>query len=153
MVFVRHSHKRRSSRNNKPKDSTDSDNGNKSEDLSKDISSNIEMLKQMMGYASDLMVREFTIDSVIEIKAAVMTISGLSARNLINDHLLATLMHDIRFNDISSSQVFFEKIKQYGISNVQVHEEVSVKNIAHELISGNTVLFLDGIYKALIVGS
>lgn len=154
MKILRKSCHKCKSKQRKLNDKASQNNNNYSqENLSEDIRLNIDLLKQVMGYSSDLMVREFTVATVIDIKAAVVTISGMSARNLINEHLLSALMQNNRFNDISNSHFLFEKIKQNGIPNVQVREEVVMDNIAQELIAGNTVLLLNGVDKALIVGS
>ena len=121
--------------------------------LSKDMSSNIELIKNLMGNASDILVREFTITPYSEIKAAVILIKGMVERELINEQVIGALMLNDRLNNIKSSIKFFEIIKEYGIPNIYVNEESNIKRIINELTSGNTILFLDGIDRVLIIGS
>ncbi|PJI06666.1 MULTISPECIES: spore germination protein [Clostridium] len=121
--------------------------------LSSDLKSNIETIKKIMGFAGDIVVREFTINPGKKIKAAVILIKGLAERELINEQVIGALMLNDRFNNVKDSDEFFKMIKEYGIPNICLSEETDVNNIINELISGNTILFLDKINRALIVGS
>lgn len=121
--------------------------------LSMDLICNIETIKKIMGFASDITVREFSITPGIEIKAAVVLIRGLAERELINEKVIGTLMLNRRFNNVESSTEFFEMIKEYGIPSIYIREEFDVNNIINELVIGNTILLLDGIDKVIIVGS
>jgi len=121
--------------------------------LSLDLNFNIETIKKMMGSASDVIVREFTINPEAEIKAAVILIKGLVERELINEQVIGALMLNERLNGVKNNIEFFQMIKNYGIPNIYVSEEFDANNIVSELIDGNTVLLLDKIDKVLIVGS
>lgn len=121
--------------------------------ISEDLNENIVNIKKVMGNSSDILVREFTISSGIEVKAAVIAMKGLSKKDLINEQVLFSLMFDIRFKDTNNVNDLFEKIKQNGMPNAYVSEEVNIVNIINELITGNSALLLNGIGKALVVGS
>lgn len=121
--------------------------------LSLDLTSNIEMIKKIMGSAGDIVIREFTIVSDIKIKAAVILIKGLAERELINEQIIGQLMSNNRFSGAEDNIEVFQRIKEYGIPNIYVSEEFDANNMINELISGNTILLLDKIDKALIVGS
>lgn len=121
--------------------------------LSLNLTSNIETIKKVMGYASDITVREFTVAPGTEIKAAVVLVRGLAERELINEQVIGALMSNNRFNSVRDNIDFFKMIKEYGIPNISVNEEFDVNNILNELINGNTIFFLDKVDRALIVGS
>jgi Bacillus/Clostridium GerA spore germination protein. len=121
--------------------------------LSLDLTSNIETIKKIMGFASDITVREFTITPGTEIKAAVILLKGLAERALINEQVIGALMLNDRLNSVKNHLEFFQMVKEYGIPNIYVSEEFDVNNIVNELISGNTILLFDKIDKVLIVGS
>lgn len=121
--------------------------------VSMDLSCNIEAIKKVMGNASDILIREFTIVSGIEIKSALVAMKGLSKSDLINEQVLSSLMSDIRFKDTKTVANLFDQIKQISMPNVYVNEEFTVENAVSQLISGNSVLFLDGLEKALVMGS
>lgn len=121
--------------------------------LSLDLTSNIELIKKIMGFAGDIVVREFTVVPEAQVKAAVILIKGLAERELINEQVIGPLMSDNRIGSAKDNTELFQRIKEYGIPNIYVSEEVDVNNIVSELISGNTILLLDKIDKALIIGS
>lgn len=121
--------------------------------LSLNLASNIEIIKKMLGFSSDITVRQFTITPDSEIKAAVIFIKGLAERELINEQVIGALMLNDRFGSIKNTNEFFEMIKEYGLPNTYVNEERDINNIVSELIDGNTILLLDKIDKVLIVGS
>lgn len=121
--------------------------------LSKDMYSNIELIKNLMGYASDILIREFAVFSGIDIKLSVIFIRGLAERELINEQIIGALMSNGRFGNIQSNIEFFKTIKQYGIPSVYISEETDIEKIVNELIIGNTILLLDEIDRVLVVGS
>lgn len=125
----------------------------KEEKLSLDLTSNIETINKIMGFASDVAVREFTILPDIEIKAAVIFIKGMAKIDIINEQVIGALMLNDRFVNVKDNIEFFQMLKKYGIPNAYVSEEFEIDNIINELISGNTILLLDQINKVLVVGS
>lgn len=121
--------------------------------LSKNLGSNIKMINKLLGYASDIIVREFTIAPDIGVEAAVILIKGLTEIELINEQVIGALMSNNRFNNIKNNVELFQILKKYGIPNIYVHEESNTEKIINELINGNSILFIDKMNKAIIVGS
>ncbi|AHF08193.1 spore germination protein [Desulfitobacterium metallireducens] len=118
-----------------------------------DIASNIEKIQSIMGFANDILVREFTFTADTEINAAVIFIVGLVERELINEQIIGSLMLNDRFNSLKNNLDCFEILKKYGIPNTIVKEEFDVNSILNELMNGNTILLLDKVDKALVLGS
>lgn len=121
--------------------------------LSLDLTANIEIIKRVMGYASDVIVREFSLSPGTEVKAAVIFIKGMAEREIINEQVLGALMISDRFTSVQNYTEFFQVIKEYGIPNTYVAEESDVSKIVSEVIDGNTILLLDKIDKVLVIGS
>ncbi|WP_425806194.1 spore germination protein [Desulfitobacterium sp. Sab5] len=121
--------------------------------LSSDLTSNIETIQSIMGFAYDILVREFTITADTEMKAAVIFIIGMIERELINEQVIGALMLNDRINSLKNNLDCFETLKKYGIPNTIVKEEVNVNTILYELMNGNTILLLDQVDKVLILGS
>ncbi|MHB1420350.1 MAG: spore germination protein, partial [Bacillota bacterium] len=117
------------------------------------LGQNLELFKMFMGNAPDLIIREFTIASDDEIKAAIVAVEGMVDKALINEQLLARLMLDIRFQQPMSKEELFQRIKKYGISNLMIKEDQHFSSLVNEIIFGNTVFLLDGLNKALIIES
>ncbi len=106
-----------------------------------------------MGNPQDLAIREITLASDDEIKAAIIALGGLADKDIINQHILNTLMLDIRFQKNQGREEIFQRIKKYGISNFKLKEDQTIDEIIQEVISGDTIFLLDGVDKALSVGS
>lgn len=123
--------------------------------LSLDLSSNIETIKKIMGFANDLIIREFSIAPAPEmrIKAAVILIKGLSSREIVDEQVMFSLMSDNRFNKIKNNMEFFQALKEYGIPSAYVIEVSDADNILAQMIDGNTIILMDKVDKALVVGS
>lgn len=121
--------------------------------LTRDLHKNIAIINRIMGNANDIIIREFTLTAMMQNKAAVIAIRGLSERELINEQVLDALTHDERFSTIDNTRQLFELLNHHGIPNILVRPEDNVETIVDELITGNTIFFLDGIDSALIIGS
>jgi len=146
-------------RNNQPQNTADTqpappaDNPEQQKIISKTLNTNLDAIKNIMGNASDLLIREFNIVSGIQVKSAVLSLKGLSKNDLINEQVLESLMSDMRFKNVQDVVALFDLINQSGMPNVYVKEETNIENAISELIIGNSALFLDGMDKALIMGS
>ncbi|MHB1126744.1 MAG: spore germination protein [Bacillota bacterium] len=91
--------------------------------VSTQLEQNLDLFKEIMGNAQDLIIREFTIASDDEVKAAVIAVEGLVDRDLVNEQVLANLMLDIRFRGSMDSGDLYQRIEKYGISNMIIKEE------------------------------
>ncbi|AKN30140.1 spore gernimation protein GerA [Clostridium carboxidivorans P7] len=121
--------------------------------LSLDLDSNINKIKEKVGFSSDVTVRKFTVAPGTEMKAAVIFIKGLVEREVVNEQVIGALMLNDRFSGAKDNVEFFQTIKEYGIPNTYLNEEFDVDKIVSELIDGNTILLLDKMDKVLITGS
>lgn len=121
--------------------------------LALDLTSNIDLIKRILGFANDIIVREFMISAEIQIKAAVILIKGMAERELINEQIIGALMLENKFNNVKNNTDLFKYIKEHGIPNISVNEEFDITQILNELISGNTLLLLDKIDKVLVIES
>lgn len=121
--------------------------------LSTSMELNLTVLRQVLGNPQDLSIREFTLASDTEYKAAVVMVEGLAQRELVNEQVLKALMLDVRFEKSLGNRKLFDQIKKYGITNVIVEESQTMGEVVNELLSGDTVFFLDGVNRALMVAS
>lgn len=121
--------------------------------VSRELALNLETVKNILGNASDILIREFVIVTSVEIKAALIAMKGLSNNELINEQVLLNLMSDIRFKEAKNAATLFDKIEKSGMPNVYVTEQTDIEKTLAELITGNSLLFLDGMDKALIMGT
>ncbi len=134
------------------KDYKTNDQKTQQKNISEVLNKNIEAIKEIMGNASDMLVREFVIISVIQVKAAIIAMKGISKNDLINEQVLTSLMSNPQLKDIESADSLFSQIEQNVMPNISVKAVTSMENAANELISGNCVLLLDGVEKVLAIG-
>lgn len=127
--------------------------GDLDQNLSTSLNLNVDMVKIAMGNASDLTVRVFTLSSITAVRAAVISIKGMTERELINEQVLGVLMGDAQFGSLKGSLRLFEYIKESGLPCLQVIEKEALWEVVHSVITGNTVLLLDGLDKALEISS
>ncbi|MGI5920318.1 MAG: spore germination protein [Syntrophomonadaceae bacterium] len=120
--------------------------------LTNALDANLLIINQILGFASDIVIKEFTF-SPLGNKAAIITIKGLSDRELINEQVLGALISDLDLNDITNTRQLFKQVNLHGIPNILVKEDDHVGNIIDELLAGNTIFFMDGVDSALIIGS
>lgn len=85
--------------------------------VSRELALNLETVKNMLGNASDILIREFVIVTSVEIKAALIAMKGLSNNELINEQVLLNLMSDIRFKETKNAASLFDKIEKSGMPN------------------------------------
>lgn len=128
-------------------------NKNPSIQLSKKLDENISLIKDILGYTNDLIVKEITIGE--NYKSAIFIIDGLIKSTYINDYILKTIMVDIRSTDnkarINNEIELFKQIKNRIISMVDIHEENRLHSLLESLLKGDTILFIDGVPNAYII--
>ncbi|MRH45085.1 spore germination protein [Aquibacillus halophilus] len=132
-----------------------SDDNNKS--LHKDISKNISEVKQMLGNSFDIVTREIKIGETNSIEAVVIYTDGLVDKDLVHNYVLETLMIDVRKAEsekkINSDQELYNFIKNSTLTTVELKEIDIFPDLYHHLLSGDTIVLLNGFPKGFAVGS
>lgn len=65
-------------------------------EISRDLRTNLNILKDIMGTSSDIIMREFAFGHQRQVKAAVVFIDGLTDKAVINESIIKPLMIDSR---------------------------------------------------------
>ncbi len=121
--------------------------------ISKSLKSNIDFIKQSLDDCNDLIIREFVIGDGY--KCALVLIDGLTTGQYIHDYILRTLMVEVRSTDltkdIKNEQDLFKLLKNNMISLPDLKEGSEFNEIMSQLLSGNSILLVDGIASAFIV--
>ncbi|PKM79948.1 MAG: spore germination protein [Firmicutes bacterium HGW-Firmicutes-14] len=120
--------------------------------LSANLEINLALLGKLMGEAQDLIIREFSLGHD-EHRAAVVLIDGLAEKELVNEQILNPLMLEIRFEIPRGSNELFNRIKKYGIPNTAIKEDYTIDGVINDILTGNTVLLLEGVDRALMISS
>ncbi|MBA4602392.1 spore germination protein [Thermoactinomyces mirandus] len=115
----------------------------------KNIEQNLEYVKKILGDSSDLVVREFRIDT-LNIKVAVVYLDELINKDITQNYLIRPLMK------LKESEALPGEPWETIVNEVQAGETKELeqmKKAVEGLLSGDTILLVDDLEKALLVGT
>ncbi len=115
-------------------------------EISTNLEENLHSLQKMLGHPADLIIRKITIGEQ-EVKAAICYISGLTDSKLVNDNILKI----IQKNSKQVKTNILEDIYQHIIAISNTKKDQTLDKVSIALLSGNTVLYLDGFDTVLIM--
>lgn len=122
-----------------------------------DFNLDFELVKKEIGHNWDVHFREFHIGNT-DIRAAIIFLDGLSDKELIDKHILSSLMRNFPKKDEHES--FYEKrvflqtfIKNEVLSVSDITEEYDVKQSVGKILSGSTALIIEGNPNVLMLGT
>ncbi|TDT51944.1 spore germination protein [Fonticella tunisiensis] len=118
--------------------------------LSKSISVNIGMFRDIFEGASDLVIRNFKIGDKNKIKVALIMIDGLIDISEVNNNLMKSLMSLNR--DISKGNAA-TIVKESALSVANIKEAKTVEDSIDAILSGYALLLIDGSDIALKVSA
>ena len=122
-----------------------------------DFTSDLELVKKEASYNSDVHIREFQIGCT-DIRAAIIFIEGLSDKELIDKHIMKSLMldfHEEYKNAPSYIKGIISKdfIKNSVLSISVVEEVYSLKELMTKVLIGSTALLIEGLSDVFIIGT
>ncbi|KAB3532482.1 spore germination protein [Alkaliphilus serpentinus] len=132
--------------------------GNKNQDglkVHKNIDKNLQAIKDILTDASDVVYREIKVGDELDYKAVLIYVDGMADRILLNKFVLTNLMISTRITDerpISKEEVP-KLIKERVIAVSETKEVDTIDDAVLNILSGETVLLLDGYEKIVIVAS
>ena len=122
--------------------------------LSNNLDENIKKLEQAFKDCGDFVSRKLPFANMKDIFFYVAYIDMLTDRELIETQLIYPLMHKINLSKIDNiANYLFDEFKNYGMTTADLTQTDNFKDITTEIMSGNTVLIIDGVSKALIVST
>ncbi|MYL59303.1 spore germination protein, partial [Virgibacillus halodenitrificans] len=116
--------------------------------IGNDLEKNLSNVKNMLDDADDLIIRQFTSGSH---KLAIVCLEGLVDKEFVQTHVIRNLQEtkDDLPDPAQTLDVFFQKL----ISLTSIEYAESLDDISYGLLSGNTVLYLNGINQVLVLGT
>ncbi len=117
--------------------------------ISSSLASNAQVLKRLFGNSADIGFRELVIGKE-QIPALLVFVDGLVDKNKINGHIMKSLM-DIQYSPavIGSPAVCIAIIKKVFLEAGEVKEVTTIGGILDAILTGETVLIIDGAVKSL----
>jgi spore germination protein len=122
-----------------------------------DFTLDLELVRQKISYHSDVHFREFNIGRT-GIRAAIIFVEALSDKDLIDKHIMRSLMvdfceeykHDPSYVKGTVSKEF---IKNQVLSISEVKEVHHIKELISKVLTGSTALLIDGSSDVLVLGT
>ncbi|MFK7681537.1 spore germination protein [Priestia megaterium] len=141
------------------------ENENKQESTSQDSTNqfsdefilNLEVVRKEIGHNSDVHFREFIIGHT-GIQASIIFVEGLSDKDLIDKHIMTSLMVDFSKEYHQEQPNVKERLSNQFIKNQvlpisDVEEVHSIKEVTSKVLTGSTALLIDGLSHAFILGT
>lgn len=122
--------------------------------IHKKIEPNLTNLKNVLGKSNDVIFREFKIGVKKQTKAFICFIDGLTHITTINEFVVKALMVDTHIADYDKKllpQDIFTVVKENIISVAGLKEAKSFDEVLGAVLSGDTVLFINGYDTVLII--
>lgn len=120
--------------------------------LSKNLEESLNILRDNLGQSNDVIIRRVKIGSDRNVDAAVVYIDGLIDRNLVNHDILRPLMLNLQLIN-EKVELNFSNIIEFIQSSVvtvgQIKTVTDVNQMVAAILSGHTVLLLEGVAQAL----
>ncbi|WP_236035199.1 spore germination protein [Alkalihalobacterium elongatum] len=121
-----------------------------------DLKENIEEINTMMGNSSDLIIRDFIRTREPLVKGAVIYLKGIVDEKLVSDFIVKALIEEPIDSDIQpersmESLLQFIESQILTVANIKFADDWD--SIIHDLLSGMTILFIDGANRALVGGT
>ncbi|MFD9627282.1 spore germination protein [Peribacillus muralis] len=118
--------------------------------LSNRVEDNVSMLKQKLGNSSDLIVRTLKIGAR---EGGIVYIDGISDTQMISQFIITPLQSfSIAEQDDLHMNIVLDSLQKHiAVSNIKV--DTDWKTVTQEVLSGNTVIFLEDSKQAIIAST
>lgn len=127
----------------------DNENG---ENIPKSIVKVKAKLEKIVSDSSDFVMREITLGNEPRIKILVAFIDGLVDKKLVNDNLLKPIMVESKISPLEPGlkrQSVITILKENLLSTSELTEVKDFKQSIHDILAGDTILYIDGEEVAL----
>ncbi|MFZ5944645.1 MAG: spore germination protein [Bacillota bacterium] len=124
--------------------------------LSEDLDINLQQIKEELNKCSDVVYREFIFAQNERIRLALIYIDGLADPGQISDQIMRALTLEVPLTvsgRVITKAGALEFIKERGLCSPQLKETDQLQDIIHAILSGDTVLLVDGQAMALVNGT
>lgn len=118
-----------------------------------DFHLDLKRIKQEIGDNSDVNFREFNLGNT-EVKGAIIFVSGFTDKDLIEKHIMKSLMTDFVTNHLNQTDsLSTDYIKNHVLSISKVSEINKINELKSKVLVGSTALLIEGLSEILILGT
>lgn len=144
--------KNQKSKNKLPPQSDQTSSEQTASSLKNLLSENLTLIKEKTGNSSDIVIRHFKLGVNNSLAAAIVYIEGIVDNQAIQDYLLQSLMKDNQKNDLNDQNAL-ELISEDIVTIGNVSFADNWKDLLSSLMSGDSLLIVDGINRVLSVST
>lgn len=119
--------------------------------IDRDLKNNLDLIKQQLGEAPDLIIRQFDIDTEPKVSGAVIFIDEMVSKDLVNQYILYPLMIEGEKDHPGGNA--WEVVNEQLLSAGEVKEFSEFGEAIGAILRGDTVLLVNGYEKAMWIGS
>jgi hypothetical protein len=119
--------------------------------LSKSLKKNTYYIKDLLKGSSDIIYRDLYIGQS-QVQITLIFVDGMVEKATINEQILKPLMIEINKFDYTEG-LWIEEIKKRLITASEVKTADTFDDVVLDLLSGDTIMFIDGLNAALIIGT
>ncbi|WFA08515.1 spore germination protein [Tissierella sp. Yu-01] len=124
--------------------------------VSRDIEQNIDYLKARFKDCDDLIYRRIEVGKDIKRKFAFVSIDGLANKDEVSQFVIERLISESEIDE-GELDVFKDELLEFiakeGISSADIKEEGNFEKLIDLVLSGETLFFIDGTDKAIVVST
>ncbi|MCF6094965.1 spore germination protein [Microaerobacter geothermalis] len=123
--------------------------------LKSSLKENFDEVKRRLGNSSDIITREIQIGKSGKIMAGLIYTDGLADKKSIQDFIMESLMINVKEShpNMKISQHFLSNLKEIAITIGDVKEINDFNTLFNEILSGNTVILVDGFSQGFSAGT
>lgn len=124
-------------------------------ELSVSLKDNLNTIKNILGSSNDIIYREFSFGSKMQIDAAVIYLEGMTEKATINETIIKPFMYDSRlYNQESVLELGILSIIKNGMLSVgNVKQTATINELIDGCLSGDTIFLMEGSKEALVIHS
>lgn len=123
--------------------------------MSKDLNENTDKLKERFNKCEDLVFREIALGGGISVRKVMLVyLENMIDKTLIQDNIIKPITR-VKYPDIelNAGKQLLERIKQKLLTACKLDERNKTEDMISAVLSGDTVLLIDGIDKCIIIYS
>ncbi|MEJ9227904.1 spore germination protein [Peribacillus butanolivorans] len=117
------------------------------------ISANLDHLKKKTGNSPDIIIRTLKISQNPEIKTTILYVQGLIDNPSVTDFLIESIMKNPHLKEKLLPQEALDVISEDVVSLGGVETVTDWGKLFLSLLSGDSIIFVDGINKALVAST
>ncbi|MPW25467.1 spore germination protein [Alkalibaculum sp. M08DMB] len=119
--------------------------------LTSHLDENLNMLKNILGNSNDIIIKLLNIGNNHDYKGALVYIDGLVDKTMLYESIMRPLQNEMSCSKDCSNLTVLDRINERLLSSTNIDNVSKIKLLIDNILTGNTVLLLDGSNQALAI--